>query len=866
MNAGSQYHVESRIGAGGFGAVYRATMTTEGGLQKEVALKVLQPSQASPTEIARLRDEARMLTLLNHRAIVRVYDLVQLSIGWTVVMELVEGLDLHQIRHMATFPPRPAVEVVGEVASALHEAWTSDRGKGPLRLVHRDIKPANLKLSRTGEVKVLDFGIASAEAFDREASTATNEVVGTVRYMAPERFEGRAGPESDVYALGVVLAELLGQRTAGPMHDGRRLEQTLRSVRHMAGPEVAQLLDRMVAYDADERPNALEVARECRRLAPQVAGPPLADWAMDIVPELTEEMTDPLEEDPLVGATLTATRRIQTSPRNPVPVVLAAALAVAVAATAAFVVGSVVTGSAVWVGATATPGEPLRVERMTRIEDVPDEARSVRLSADGTLLTYEVDGDVFLHPIGGRAKNLTASVSTPVHDPVPSPEGGRIAMSVDDHVEIRSLDGSLKATLAVEAVPMDWDDALLLLASGPTSTLYRVEGESPVRMASGSDWRAARWDATSGRALVAAKSGLLWVSPDGTVEAIGLAAWAADVSRDGASLLFSDFDGKESRLYIRDGGGEPHQETHLDGRIDAISVAGDASRAVLVNRQRSTRFRLVEIDAKRKKVREDRVLPLSDDLVAAGLMPDGQGLMWVETNENRAPGNRELLADETLWLATLDGEKTRAVGRLQSVDSTTAGMTADHLVQYMVQELPGGRGQVVGIDLVTEREPQHVVDLRPGIWESLWVAPSGDRIALTDLEGRMHVLSTSAPIDALPTTSGSPGWTVLGWNLEETGVLGLREEDGTLALFDAETLVPTELATDVIDAGYVPDGLMVVQREHALSWFSPEKGKEWPMLEVAADFFVFEPTPDGRFVLVTEVRTPFETWVADLER
>lgn len=861
---GSQYHIESRIGSGGFGAVYRAIMTTEGGLERVVALKVLHETQSSGDELKRLRDEARLLTLLSHRAIVNVVDLVQLSIGWTVVMELVEGLDLHELRQMATFPPRPAIEVVEEVASALHEAWTVDRGDGPLRLVHRDIKPANLKLTRSGEVKVLDFGIASGNLVGREAQTATNEVLGTIRYMAPERFEGHSGPKSDIYALGVVLAELLGQRTGGPMHDGRRLQQTLRSVGHLGGQEVAHLVERMLEYDPEKRPTALEVARECRQLAHRVYGPPLVDWSMDLIPELTEERPKQAD-DPLVGATLTATHRLGPPPRRILPALAAMGALAIVGTIGAFVLGSVVTGSAVWVG-TSGPIAPYSLDRMTDLEDIPTDARHVAISANGNQLIYDSAGEIFVHPIGGRARNLTSSDESIASSPVFSPDGERVAFSLaPGTVEIREVDGTRVQSIPTKGLPQDWDEDLLLLIPGPDSELVLIRNGVPQSFAKGKDWRGARWDRLNHRALIAGKDGMLWATDSEPPQAIGHPAWAADLSSDTRSILYSDFDGREARLHVLDGEGEPHQETHLDGRIDSISSARNAPRAALSNRIRRARFRLVALDSDNHTVVEDRVLPLPDDLGAVGLMPSGQELMWVETNKNRSPGSREITWDETIWLGTLDGEKVRPMVRMQSVETSMAGMTADHLTQYVFQELPGRRGRLVAVRLDQPGEPEHLADLAPQLWSSIWVAPDGERVSLTDEDGRMYVLPLDAPITQLPPNPGTTGWSTLGWNHDESGVLGLHE-DGRLVVFDAETLKPTPLAENVVDAAAVPGGQYILQREHSMLWLSPETGEEWPIIDMPTEGFVFEPTPDGSSLLVTDVRVSYLTWVADFKR
>ncbi|MEM6931118.1 MAG: protein kinase, partial [Myxococcota bacterium] len=153
---GRRYEVLGIVGRGSAGTVYHARMHGEGGFSKDVALKVLQPTgERDAADIAqRLRDEARVLGLVSHRAIVSVDALVQLDGRWTVVMEYVPGANLFDLTHAETdpsdtgrraLPARVAVEIVSELASALDVAFhTRGPDSQPLRLLHRDLKPSNL--------------------------------------------------------------------------------------------------------------------------------------------------------------------------------------------------------------------------------------------------------------------------------------------------------------------------------------------------------------------------------------------------------------------------------------------------------------------------------------------------------------------------------------------------------------------------------------------------------------------------------------------------------------------------------------------------------------------------------------------------
>ena len=306
------YHVKSTLGKGGFGTVYRAELRGEGGFTKAVALKVLNPDMEGLDEIAqRMRDEARVLGLVRHRAIVQVDGLVRLNGRWTIVMELVNGVDLKVLAEKLTVPPGPALEMAGEIAGALHAAWTSLGPSGvPLRILHRDIKPSNAQLTALGEVKVLDFGIARADFEGREAVTRSL-TFGSLEYMAPERMDLIDTPAGDIYALGSVLYELvagqmLGKTSINPKRHDERLEERLLALQARLGggsEPVLELLRRMLAYEHEARPDAREVERQCARLRRSWPEPMLRDWAEDVVPGLIAQRREQPASD-LTGSTL----------------------------------------------------------------------------------------------------------------------------------------------------------------------------------------------------------------------------------------------------------------------------------------------------------------------------------------------------------------------------------------------------------------------------------------------------------------------------------------------------------------------------------------------------------------------------------
>jgi len=188
------------IGRGGMGVVYEAF---QDGLDRQVAVKALDAKLARSKEIVeRFRREGRAYAKLRHEAIVQVHDLVEKDDGLYLVTEFVDGADLARLLQQGGALPPDCVALVGaRVADALDYVHFN-------ALLHRDVKPANVMVSRDGEVKLMDFGIAKGEA--DSSLTRAGMLVGSPSYMAPEVLGGaEAGPAADVWALGISLYELL---------------------------------------------------------------------------------------------------------------------------------------------------------------------------------------------------------------------------------------------------------------------------------------------------------------------------------------------------------------------------------------------------------------------------------------------------------------------------------------------------------------------------------------------------------------------------------------------------------------------------------------------------------------------------------
>lgn len=318
-----RFHLVRRLGSGTFGTVYLAELESAGGFRKEVAIKVLNPEMEGVAEAGRrLRDEARVLGRLRHRNIVRVDDLVRLDGRWALVMEYVPGADLEVLlgKSGGGLPVAAALEIVAEVAAALEAAWNGTPGASSApRVLHRDIKPSNLRLTASGELKVLDFGIARAEQAERESRTGHHRL-GSLWYMGPERLlGGQDGPEGDVYALGCVLVELItGQPVGHTSIDPALHERTVgAALERLAGAlaardpalqePVLELARRCLAHAAADRPFADEFMRRARELALDASGLDMASYAAGHVPHGEDG-------EPARGTLIEATSDGSTSP------------------------------------------------------------------------------------------------------------------------------------------------------------------------------------------------------------------------------------------------------------------------------------------------------------------------------------------------------------------------------------------------------------------------------------------------------------------------------------------------------------------------------------------------------------------------
>ncbi len=280
-----KYVLGARLGIGGMAEVFSATYSPEGSFERQVAVKRVLPAYAERADfIAMFRREAELGAQLAHPNLVQVLDFGRHLDSWFIAMEFVDGVTLAMLLRNSgltqqQLPVAAALYVVAEVAEALtylHEKRAADGST--VGLVHRDLNPPNVLISKGGEVKVSDFGIARWETGSSELTQA-GTVRGKTGYMAPEYLGGSPpSPMGDLFALGVIAHEILtGQRLYSGLSDLDLARSVLESVVQpplQGRSSVSATVDTLVMGLLESNPaRRVSSAREVTRVLRGLTGP-----------------------------------------------------------------------------------------------------------------------------------------------------------------------------------------------------------------------------------------------------------------------------------------------------------------------------------------------------------------------------------------------------------------------------------------------------------------------------------------------------------------------------------------------------------------------------------------------------------------
>lgn len=353
------YEIQSSLGAGGMGEVYRAH---DGRLGRTVAIKVLPASfSADRDRLQRFIQEARAAAGLNHPNILSIFDIGEEKGAPYIVSELLEGETLRDKLRAGPIQVRKAVEYGLQAARGL--AAAHDKG-----IVHRDLKPENIFLTNDGHVKILDFGLAkltrpegdsgAADAATVQAVTEAGLVMGTVGYMAPEQVRGkRADQRSDLFAFGAILYEMISGKRA---FHGETAADTMSAILKEDPPELSET--------ARSVPPGLErIVHHCLEKNPAQRFQSARDLAFDL------EVLTEVSGAPRSGALPTAVQQeIRADSRRKIVRVAGAVVAVAA-----------LLGLGWWLGHNKNLGPPAEYQQITFRTG---EIGNARFAPDGTIV------------------------------------------------------------------------------------------------------------------------------------------------------------------------------------------------------------------------------------------------------------------------------------------------------------------------------------------------------------------------------------------------------------------------------------------------------------------------------------------------
>jgi hypothetical protein len=259
-----RYTLLERLALGGMAEVFRARISSSHGFEKVLVIKRILPHLAADANfVSMFIDEAKLTAQLTHPKIVQILDFGDVDGQYFTALEYVEGFDALGLLRTAAqkrvqLPRNLAIFIVNEVLEALDYAHNARDMEGrPMQIVHRDISPSNIFISKRGDVKLGDFGIAHAQ--QRESKTQAGTLKGKYGYMSPEQVVGRpVDARSDLFAVGVVLAELL---------TGRRLFTAANDLDVLLKVRDARL-DRLDKYGADLAPALDRIVRRALKKNP----------------------------------------------------------------------------------------------------------------------------------------------------------------------------------------------------------------------------------------------------------------------------------------------------------------------------------------------------------------------------------------------------------------------------------------------------------------------------------------------------------------------------------------------------------------------------------------------------------------------
>lgn len=376
-----RYRILRLIGEGGMGIVYEAEQDLP---RRIVALKIIKPGLATPELLRRFEQESQALGRLQHPGIAQVYEAGTADTGFGpqpyFAMEFIQGKNVKDYAEERNLNTRQCLEMVAKIADAVQHAH--QRG-----LIHRDLKPANILVDETGQPKILDFGVARAIDSDTQATSQTDmgQLVGTLAYMSPEQVLGDPlglDTRSDVYALGVILYELLAGRM--PYTISRKLDETIHVIREEDPARLSQISRNYRGDIETIVAKALEKDKERR---------------YGSAAELAADITRYLKDDPIMARPPSAGYQIQKFARRHKTLVAGVA--------AVFVVLLAGIAASTWLAVRATNAEAEAGASRTQAQRERDNAVTEKQRADNEAAIAQALNEFLEKDLLGMANPLT---------------------------------------------------------------------------------------------------------------------------------------------------------------------------------------------------------------------------------------------------------------------------------------------------------------------------------------------------------------------------------------------------------------------------------------------------------------------------